>query len=258
MPSAAADRYERWSCGGNGSSSQPRRTFVEGRHGATHVVERVAGVGVGQDGDRRRPAARAPPGPPGDVVLGRVAEAQLHGAIPLRDVAGRLVGERRRLLPAEQDAARIGRHRLRGPAEQAIERPAGRLAADVPQRDVEAAQRHRGGRAHAVAGELHLIDALPHADHVEGVHAEGEVAERGVDQLGDGPWAAAVMGLAPAGNALVGLHLHQNGVTLDGAAAAERHVLALRHLVGDRECLDRADAHVAASDSNVSVSDSRD
>src|SRR5882757_95776 len=51
------------------------------------------------------------------------------------------------------------------------------------------------------------------------------------------------MGLAPSDQAFIGRHLDQNGVTLDGAADAEPDVLTFRHAVGNRDCLDRCDAH---------------
>ena len=71
-------------------------------------------------------------------------------------------------------------------AQQAIDGPAGGLATDVPQRHVEAAHGDGAGRAHAVARQLHLVDAVPDADDVAGVHAKGERLERRVGELGDG------------------------------------------------------------------------
>src|SRR6185312_12179194 len=55
--------------------------------------------------------------------------------------------------------------------------------------------------------------------------------------------AAAVMSLAPSGQAFIGGDLHQYRIALDGAADAEPDVLAFRHAVGDRDCLDRCNTH---------------
>ena len=89
----------------------------------------------------------------------------------------RFVDQRVRLLVAERDAAGIGGNRLRAAAEQPVERQADGLAADVPQRHVDAAHREAGAGAHAVARELARVDAVPHADDVVGVHAEDELRE---------------------------------------------------------------------------------
>ena len=202
--------------------------FLIGRHHPTDVVEPVAGVGVDQDLDLVADSL-AHRGGPGDVGAWIVADAQLDRPVTPGDVAARLLRQRTR---APANPARCRRHRpdrLRGAAEQLVERPARRLGADVPQGEVEAAQRHRGGIAHAVAGQLHLIDPLPDADDIDRIHADDEFADRGVDQLGDRARAAPVMGLAPADDAFVGLDLHQHGVAFDRAADAEPDILALRH-----------------------------
>jgi hypothetical protein len=62
--------------------------------------------------------------------------------------------------------------------------------------------KHR--RAICTARKLHLVDALPHANDVDRVHADDEFGDGGVDQFGDRPRAAAVMGLAPSGQAFIG------------------------------------------------------
>ena len=80
----------------------------------------------------------------------------------------------------------------------------------------------RAAGAHAVARELARVDAVPHADHVGGVHAEDELAQRGVDELRDRPWRAAVMRFAVADEAALGGDLHDHGVALHRAADAER------------------------------------
>ena len=86
-------------------------------------------------------------------------------------------------------------------AEQLVQRRAQRLAADVPQRHVDAAHGRGRARAHAVAAELPHVDLVPDAHHVVGIHAEHELLERGVDEMCHRARAAAVMRLAPADDA---------------------------------------------------------
>ena len=73
------------------------------------------------------------------VARRTVAHAQLDGAVAGLDVRQSLVHQRRRVLEAQRHAAGISRHRLGRSAQQLVQRPAHGLAADVPQRQVDAA-----------------------------------------------------------------------------------------------------------------------
>ena len=111
-----------------------------------------------------------------------VADPELQRPVARLDHGHGLGDQRIGRLVAQRDAAGIGRHRPVGAAQQLVERPAHGLALDVPQRLVDAAHRHGGGRAHAVAAELELVDPGPDARRVGGVHADHEASQRGVDR----------------------------------------------------------------------------
>ena len=106
---------------------------------------------------------------------------------------------------------------------------AGRLAADVPERAVDAAHGEAGARAHAMAGELLVVDLFPHAHHVGGVHPFHQLRERGLDEFGDGGMGAAVMRFAPADQPAGRGDLHHHRVALDGGTDAQRHAVLRRH-----------------------------
>jgi hypothetical protein len=82
-----------------------------------------------------------------------------------------------------------------------------------------------------VTVELHPCHPGPHAHGVVGVHAEDELAEGGVDQVGHGPRGPAVVGLPPSHHAVLRRHLHDDRVLLDRPPDAEPHAA----LVGERE-----------------------
>ena len=218
---------------------------VEPGHGLPRVLDRIAGVGVGQD-DELVPEGLADGAHPGQVARRRVADAELQGPVARRDQGARLLDERGRLLVAEGDAAGVGRDRPRAPAEQPVERPAHGLAPNIPEGHVDAAHPDRGGRPQPVAAELHLVDPRPDAHHVRRVQAEYQLAEGRVDQVRDGAGRAAVVRLAVAHEPVVGRHLHDDGVALDRPADAERHALARRDRERGRLGLDVGDAHGAS------------
>ena len=144
----------------------------------------------------------------------------------------RFVDQRRR---APDSRATRRRHRpgsASRAAEQPVERPARRLAADVPQRHVDAAHRQGGAGAHAVAGELARVDARPQPTTSVASMPRTRLAQRRVDEVGDGARRAAVMGFAPADDAVVGRHLDDHRVALDRAADAERHASLGRNGIG--------------------------
>jgi hypothetical protein len=178
---------------------------------------------------------------------GVVADAQLERAVAARHVLRGLVGQRLLRLVAQRDPAGIGRQAPAAAAQQGVQRHVGGLAADVPQGHVDAGERQRGAAAHAVAGQLHAVHALPRAHHVGGFHAHQQGREGVLDQAGDRAWAAARMGLAVAGEAFRGLHAHDHRVPLERAADAHGHRPALGQAVGDRNGRDGGDLHGTAS-----------
>ena len=179
-----------------------------------------------------------------DVGRDGVADAQLQRLVARLDHGHGLGDQRIRRLVAQRDAAGIGRHRPVGAAQKLVERPAHGLALDVPQRLVDAAHRHGGGGAHAVAAELELVDPGPDAHRVGGVHADHEALQRGVDQMADAARRARVMALAPADDAVLGRHLDHDAVALGHGADAQRHLLLLRHPEAGRVGFDVDDFHL--------------
>ena len=57
-------------------------------------------------------------------------------------------------------------------AQQLIERPPDRFAANVPQGHVNTAHRHGAGSPHTMATKLEFVDTRPDAVYVGRVHAE--------------------------------------------------------------------------------------
>jgi hypothetical protein len=117
--------------------------------------------------------------------LGGVSDAQFHRFVARLDAPARLIDELRRFLVAERYAACVSRDRFAGAAQQPAQRHAGRLSADVPQREIDPTHRQARSGAHAVASQLHLVDLRPDADGIGRVHAEDELAQRGLDQFCD-------------------------------------------------------------------------
>src|SRR5690606_38653259 len=112
------------------------------------------------------------------------------------DMRSCLVDQRRWLLIAQRYATCIGRDGFRGTAEQLVERPAHSLAPNVPKCLIYPAHCEARARAHAVASELHLVDARPDTDYIARVHSEDQLLEGRVDHVGDCARGAAVVGLA--------------------------------------------------------------
>ena len=160
---------------------------LEPREHALGVVQRPAHVGVGHDVDpvAHRFAdgahqvqvpldARGP-------VHGPPAEAQLHGLVAFLLVALRLRGQ---LLERHAvQAARIDRDaRLGAAAQQAVDGLPGRLAEQVPERDVERAD---GDHADPLATEGHrlAVHELPEELQVPRVGPQQERLQVDVDHL---------------------------------------------------------------------------
>ena len=188
----------------------------------------------------------------------RVADPELQRLVARLDHGHGLGDQGIGRLVAQRDTAGIGRHRPIGAAQKLVERPAHGLALDVPQRLVDAAHRHGGGRTHAVAAELELVDLGPDARRVGGIHADHEAFERGVDQMADAARRTGMMALAPADNAVLGRHLHHDAVALGHGADAQRHLQFLGHPVAGRIGFYVDDFHVqgvsAVSASDVPIS----
>ena len=124
-----------------------------------------------------------------EIARRGVADAELHRAVAGRDERPGLVHELGGLLIAERHPARVRRDRSRGAAEQPVERPARRLPANIPERLIDAAHGQGRGGPHAVAAELHLVHARPHADDIGRVHPEHELAQRRVTRWATAPGA---------------------------------------------------------------------
>jgi len=75
------------------------------------------------------------------------------------------------------------------------------------------------------------------------VHAEHDLAERRVHEVGDHTRRAAVVQLAPADDAIVGRHLDDDCVALHCSADAERHAALGRHREGRGIGLEFDDLH---------------
>ena len=162
-----------------------------------------------------------------DVEPGRVAQPQLHGLVAARHVLLRFFGQRFFRLVAQRNAAGVCGNAPPAASQQFVQRHVGGLAADVPQRQVDARERERGAGAQPVARQLHAVHALPGADVVGRLHADQHGRDGVVDQAHDGAGTAPRMGLAVAGDAFGGFDTHDDGVALDGAAHAHGHRLAL-------------------------------
>ena len=86
----------------------------EARHRGARILGRVAGIGVGEND---QVVAEALPHfrDPLEIAGGGVADAELQRPVAGGDQGSRLLDERRRLLIAERDAARVGGNRTRPP-----------------------------------------------------------------------------------------------------------------------------------------------
>ena len=130
------------------------------------------------------------------------------------------------------EAGRIGLHaRAEGAAEQLVDRRLIELAGDVPQRDVDRADRGHD-RAFAAVVARHVIHAVPQHFGVERIGAGDERPQRLVDDSGGdlGRLQPLRERLAPAGDAFVGYHLDQRGGALAHPALRERERLGERAL----------------------------
>ena len=103
-----------------------------------------------------------------------------------------------------------------GAADQLVDRPAAGLADDVPERDVDAAQRRRRHALAAVVLDA-VVEVFPDHLDVERVAADDARAELRLDVgLGDRRRAVA---LAPADDAVGGLDLDDAGAALSCRAS---------------------------------------
>ena len=144
----------------------------------------------------------------GDVVLQSVTELHLHRTETGLVVRERLVGETGRLaLPRDPvEARRVSLHaRAERAAQQAMHRHAVGLAGDVPEGDVDRADRGgHGALATVVAG--HVIHAVPQHLDVERVRTDQQRTQRRIDHGGRDLRRLEPLGerLAPACDAFVG------------------------------------------------------
>ena len=217
-----------------------RHLLAEGEHGRG-VGPAHAGVGH-QPG----PAAGALAGPAQDVggpaVRGAGAgdPAELHRA----EAGCKRLGDALQAVgPVEAGGAVGGHLGGRGIAQQGGHRLACRLAAQVPQGEVDAADRHEG-QALAAVGQGRPVHRLPQALHVGGVGAGEQGPQLPLDDVGSGgaPGAHAVSHQA------AGLDRHRQlsegaapvrrragGVRLRGPHFRDSHPLSFRRAA----CIDR-------------------
>nr|AIF26358.1 putative mandelate racemase [uncultured bacterium fosmid pJB190D12_contig II] len=122
----------------------------------------------------------------GDVVLDAVAELHLHQREAGVEVGERLVGEARRLARS-RDAVETGGVGLnataKGATQQLVDRLPVALAHDVPERDVDRADRG-DHRSLAAVVARHVVHAVPQHLGVERIAPHDERAQRVLDHRG--------------------------------------------------------------------------
>jgi hypothetical protein len=126
-----------------------------------------------------------------------------------------------------KEVGRVGAQlRVKGAAQQLVDRQPQRLAHDVPQRHVDAADRLLR-RTAAAKEDRALVHALPENGDVEGVLAEDALAQPAGDGMAEGRFDDRLghhgrgIDLAHAGDAGVGVDAHDERVL--GAVAAFVH-----------------------------------
>src|SRR6516164_1477823 len=137
-----------------------------------------------------------------------------------------------------ETAAGIGLDPVAATAEQTIERQFGDFAGDVPERDVDAADRiHDDAAAAVLAGAREHL--LPQPLDQQRVLADQHGSQHLVDDAGGG--AATDPGLADPDDPLVGLDLDEKAAApgLHAAGAAIGRLAA----IGERYCADVDDLH---------------
>src|SRR5260221_2043141 len=202
--------------------------FIERGHRGAGIGDRVAGIRVGE---YRQVIAEglAYHGDALDVAGDSVADAQFDGLVAGLHMRPRFVRKRFGILITERHAAGVGGNRLRASAEQLVQRQLERLAADIPERHVDAGKRETGAGPHAVAGKLLVVDFFPYARDVVRVLPDDQLLHRRVDEMRHGARAASMMRLAPAGYAVCRGDLDDDRVAFDRAADAERYAVLRIH-----------------------------
>jgi len=136
-----------------------------------------------------------------------------------------------------------GQVSARAAAEQAIERNAGRLARDVPERDVDPRERvHRGAvPAHAVQ---HALDLIVGREDLARVAADEHRTDERVDGRPGRVEDAVAEGFAPSREAGVGLDADQQHVDAGAGPATEHRRRSLDlHRQVEHDRLDASDLH---------------
>ncbi|CUJ52345.1 Uncharacterised protein [Achromobacter xylosoxidans] len=198
-------------------------------HGLGHVLPGVVAVHhqfhVGADGLARRLQPR--------LFLARRQAAGLHldGGKALGDVAGHFLAQMlRRLAVQVVTATGVGRHGLQlDRAEELVQRQAGGLGIQVPQRDVQRADRAHH-RALAPLQQGLLVHRLPQPlDRVRILaqqHRRQQALHRGLEDCAAG---AADVAEADAFDAVGAADLHQSVVAGRDGAVRKRGDLVQRH-----------------------------
>ena len=182
--------------------------------------------------------------PEGDGQV--VPPATFHEAIALRHEARELAADAVEVIGGEDGRGAGGHPLAPPPTQQLVERHAGSLARDVPERHVEGAdpERHQTTVAVPVGGVAHL---LPRAGDVTRIAAQQQRRQPPLDHESrcQRRLLAAGDGLAPTDQTVVGLDADQR----QGAYLAV--VIGLR--VAHREGLDPPDLHVSSASLHSSI-----
>jgi hypothetical protein len=113
-------------------------------------------------------------------------------------------------------------------AEQAVQRQAGGLAGDVPQRDVDARQRvqQRTVPAHAVQ---HALQLVMQRDDLGRIAADAQRPDQRIERGAGRREDAVAEGLAPAGDAGIGINAHEQHIDAGARPPAEQRRGAVDH-----------------------------
>jgi len=164
---------------------------------------------------------------------------ELEHAEALRDEVPARARHRLRRLVAQE--ARVGgQARALGPAQELVDRRAAHLAEEIPQRDLDAADREHaepaapvdhGAAVHEIHHRLDAQRVLSHDQRGQALLDHAHHRER--RPVGEG--------LAQPGDVLVGVHAHED--LLAGAAGPRRRRAHRLERDGERHGLDGGDLH---------------
>ncbi len=176
---------------------------------------------------------------PGRAHRGHVGLVELQHPEALRHEVPAGPRHRVRCLVAQE--TRVGgQARAQGPAQQLVDRRAAHLAEQVPQRDLDAADREHPEPTPPVdhGPAMHQVD---HRLDAQRVLADDQRRQALLDDAHHRERRAVGEGLAEPGDALVGVHPHED--LLAGAAGPGRRRVHRPERDGERHGLDGGDLH---------------